>query len=204
MVAAGELSLDDGRYALAGPFLTRRERQDESRSGATRAWNGEWELAVVEGGRRSAVDRTALRRAMRDLRQAELREGVWLRPANLVADRLPEARSVVAAQCTGFTARPADAVADRLWDLDGWAATTRRLEADLAAHGPRLDDPDELAVGFLLSAAVLRHLQTDPLLPLDLLPGDWPGGSLRAAYERYDAGFKASWTTHLRELRRDD
>ncbi len=204
MVAAGELTLADGRYALAGPFLTRRERQDESRVGPERAWDGDWEMAVVEGERRSAADRTALRHAMRDLRLAELREGVWLRPANLDPDRLPEARAVVAAQCLALSTRPVEPLADRLWDLDGWAATARRLEAELAGHGPRLDDPAELAPGFLLSAAVLRHLQADPLLPAELLPPDWPGFSLREAYEAYDAAFKASWADHLRDLRRGD
>ena len=141
---------------------------------------------------------------MRDLRLAELREGVWLRPANLDPDRLPDARTVVTAQCVGLVARPDGDGAGRLWDLDAWAAGACRLEADLAAHGSLLDDPEQLAAGFLLSAAVLRHLQADPLLPADLLPADWPGRSLRAAYEAYDAGFKASWATHLRELRRDD
>jgi phenylacetic acid degradation operon negative regulatory protein len=200
MVAAGELTLDDGRYALAGRFLSRRQRQDESRSGQTRPWVGDWELAVVEGERRLASDRSALRRAMRDLRQAELREGVWLRPANLHPGRLPEARAVVATQCLAFTGRhenPA-ALAARLWDLDGWAAAARRLEAELTALGPRLDHPDQLAAGFVLSAAVLRHLQADPLLPPELLPPDWPGPSLRQGYETYDATFKSAWTTRLR------
>ena len=49
----------------------------------------------------------------------------------------------------------------------------------------------------MLSAAVLRHLQADPLLPDALLPGDWPGPGLRDAYEAYDADFKASWARHL-------
>ena len=204
MVAAGELTLDQGRYALAGPFLSRRERQDESRNGVGGPWDGEWEMAVVEGERRPAADRAALRAAMRALRFGELREGVWLRPANLEPGRLPEARAVVAGQCVGLVARPDGEPTHRLWDLDGWAEIARRLEADLVAHGPRLADPDELAAGFLLSATVLRHLQADPLLPAELLPDDWPGPALRDAYESFDATFKASWTTHLRALRRDD
>ena len=198
MVAAGELTVEGGHYALAGPFLARRERQDESRAGVDRAWNGDWELAVVEGERRPAADRAALRRAMRDLRLAELREGVWLRPANLGPGRLPEARAVVATQCLAFTGRPEDEPALRLWDLDGWAAAARRLEAELTALGPRLDHPDQLAAGFVLSAAVLRHLQADPLLPPELLPPYWPGPSLRQGYETYDATFKSAWTTRLR------
>ena len=203
MVAAGELTLEDGRYALAGPFLSRRQRQDESRVGRPERWDGDWEMAVVDGDRRSAVDRTALRRATKDLRLAALREGVWLRPANLDPERLAEARAVVTAQCLAFSARPVDVVADRLWPVDGWATVARRLEADLAVHGPRLDDPDELAAGFLLSAAVLRHLQADPLLPTELLRDDWPGPALRRTYEAYDATFKASWSTHLPALRRE-
>jgi len=198
MVAAGELTADDGRYALAGPFLSRRERQDESRAGLTAPWSGDWELAVVEGERRSAADRAALRAAMRALRLAELREGVWLRPANLDPGRLPEARAVTDAQCIGLVGRPdVDPVA-RLWDLEGWAATALRLAESLTGHEPQLQESDELAAGFLLSAAVLRHLQADPLLPAELLPVDWPGPRLRSAYEVYDATFKASWTSHLR------
>ncbi len=201
MVAAGELVADDGAYALAGPFLDRRERQDASRSGSTRGWTGDWELAIVEADRRSAADRAALRSAMRARRLAELREGVWVRPDNLNPDRLPAARSVIDAQCLSMTGRPqasADALVG-LWDLDGWATDARALAADLAAHRPRLEGRDELAPGFVLSAAVLRHLQADPLLPEELLAADWPGASLRSAYEAYDEAFKASWSRHLRQ-----
>jgi len=37
---------------------------------------------------------------------------------------------------------------------------------------------------FLLLIAAARHLRTDPMLPDDLLPNDWPGERLRAAYDR--------------------
>ncbi len=201
MVAAGELVVDDGAYELAGPFLARRERQDESRAGADAGWTGDWELAVVEGERRSASDRAQLRAAMRALRRAELREGVWLRPANLAPDRLPDAQAVAAAQCRTFTARPdddAEEVVSRLWDLAGWAGEARRLDDLLAAHEHKLDDPTELAPGFLLSARVLRHFQADPLLPAALVPADWPGIDLRSTYERYDSAFKGSWADHFR------
>ena len=199
MAAAGELVLDDGGYALAGPFLARQERQDESRSGATVAWEGDWDLAVVEGERRPAADRAALRRATRALRLAELREGVWLRPANLDPDRLPASRAVLAAQCLAITGRPADAVAARLWDLDGWAGSAHAHERLLADLEPRLGaDPDVLRRAFVALATVLRHFQADPLLPEALLPRDWPGPALRAGYERADAAFKAAWSSQLR------
>ncbi|WP_320776574.1 PaaX family transcriptional regulator C-terminal domain-containing protein, partial [Streptomyces sp. CRN 30] len=34
-------------------------------------------------------------------------------------------------------------------------------------------------------AAAVRHLLADPVLPPDLLPADWPGTALRAAYTAY-------------------
>jgi phenylacetic acid degradation operon negative regulatory protein len=198
MVAAGELVADDGAYELAGPFLVRRERQDESRVAAVRPWDGSWSIAVVDVERRSAGDRAALRQAMAALRHAELREGVWLRPDNLDPGRLPEARAVVAAQCLAITGRPEDAVAGRLWDLDGWAARAVRFVDDLEGHERALGDDGALADGFVLSAAVLRHLQADPLLPAELLPSTWPGGPLRAVYERYDTAFKTAWSSASR------
>jgi phenylacetic acid degradation operon negative regulatory protein len=52
-------------------------------------------------------------------------------------------------------------------------------------------DPAELAAGFVTSAAVLRHLQADPLLPDALLPSGWPGAALRTEYDRYDAAYRS-------------
>jgi phenylacetic acid degradation operon negative regulatory protein len=198
MVTAGELTGDGRAYELAGPFLTRQARQDESRAGAPSGWSGEWELAVVDAERRAAADRAELRAAMRALRLAELRAGVWLRPDNLDPARLPDARAVVAAQCRTLRSRPDDdptELAARLWDLEGWAATAERLVADLATSEARLagGDPEALAPGFVLSASVLRHFQADPLLPQTLLPDRWPGPGLRAAYEAYDATFQGAW-----------
>ncbi len=198
MIAAGELTGDGRAYELAGPFLTRQARQDESRAGAPAAWSGEWELAVVDAERRAASDRAELRAAMKALRLAELREGVWLRPDNLARDRLPDARAVVTGQCRLLRSRPDDdpaTLAARLWDLAGWAQGAERLAADLATTEARLSagDPDALAPGFVLSATVLRHFQADPLLPAELLPVGWPGPDLRAAYEAYDATFQAAW-----------
>jgi phenylacetic acid degradation operon negative regulatory protein len=198
MVAAGELEADGGRYRLTGRLLGRQARQDESRAGATRAWRGGWRLAVVAVERRAAGERAELRAAMAALRTAEGREGVWLRPDNLDPDRLPEARAVADRQCTWFSASPdgdQPALAASLWDLDGWATAARDLVARMSASLGDLEagDTATLAPGFVLSAAVLRHLQADPLLPAGLLPAGWPGDDLRRAYDRYDAAYRAVW-----------
>lgn len=186
MVAAGELAADgDGRYRLTAPRLLERQARQEAR---TRAWRGRaWRFAFVSGGRRPAAERTSLRNAMKALRMAELREGVWLRPDNLEQPPLPEAQAAVEAQCLQATGRPDEddqALAARLWDLGAWADEAEALRR-------RLTEKVELAPGFVLSAAVLRHLQADPLLPAELLPADWPGAALRDDYGVWDRAYRA-------------
>ncbi len=62
-------------------------------------------------------------------------------------------------------------------------------------------DTAGLAHGFRLSVAVVRHLQTDPLLPDDLLPPDWPGDRLRRRYERHDESYKRRLAASLHGAR---
>jgi phenylacetic acid degradation operon negative regulatory protein len=196
MVAAGELVPDGDGHRLAGPLLDRQVRQEASRAGSTWPWTGAWRTAIVAGDARSAPARADLRRAMGALRFAEMREGVWLRPDNLGRGLLAEAEAVADAQCRWLSSEVDDptALAAQLWDLPAWAARARDLGDRVAALLEPLaaGDPDALAPGFVLSAAVLRHLQADPLLPDPLLPADWPGAALRHDYERYDTAFKAT------------
>ncbi|NUP68879.1 MAG: PaaX domain-containing protein, C- domain protein [Nonomuraea sp.] len=186
MVAAGDLTQLGGRYTLSERLVERQARQDESRDPHTRPWDGSWEVAVVTAERRAPADRAAFRHTMAALRLAELREGTWMRPANLVR-AWPE---TVSAQCTLIDGRPREDPTQLLWDLDGWAAEARRLER-------ALDRADGLAEGFLVSAAVLRHLLADPLLPDELLPSGWPGAELRARYDDFDRRYREVLRHHM-------
>ena len=208
MVADGSLVLDADRrtYRVGGRLAARLARQGEGRSteGWSAPWDGTWDQAVVVDGARSAPARAALRAAARTLRLGQLREGVWLRPANLDPGRHPGATQVVADQTMALVARPAEpvALAATLWDLSGWARTARLLEGLLVRYLDVLedgDDPAALADGFLLSASVLRHLVADPLLPAELTGASWPGESLRAVYDAYDRRYKARWRDWFRE-----
>ncbi len=203
MLATGELELDGGSYRLAGDLLARQARQDASRRAEQRSWRGDWEMAVARAEPRPAAARAELREAMRRLRLASLREGVWLRPDNLDRGRAPGSSEVVAEQCLIFAIRaPAEpaTLAAELWDLDEWNSTARRLITELERDLPALErgDPSGLADGFVLAAGVLRHLLADPLLPAPLLPDEWAGDELRAVYDRYDVAFKATWGREFR------
>jgi phenylacetic acid degradation operon negative regulatory protein len=194
MVGAGEAVGEDGGYRLVGRLVDRQRRQDASRAARVRPWDGTWELASVDGGRRSAADRAALRSAVVELRLAELREGLWGRPDNLDPDRSPAAADVVDRWCRGWHgARPSPApVVEELWDLIGWATEAEELRAAMAElEGPLAEgDARFLAEGFVVSAAVLRLLQADPLLPTELLGAWWPGDALRQDYDRYDQAYR--------------
>jgi phenylacetic acid degradation operon negative regulatory protein len=189
MVASGETMTDGaGRYRLTGHLAARQSRQSASRAGTTTRYDGEWWLAVVTTSGSSAEVRASRRRALSYGRLAELREGVWMRPAN-VSFRVPDAFD---GDVELMTARPDGAfeLAQRLWDLPAWSARAALLLERLEGLHP--DGPDALAPGFELSAAVLRHLQADPLLPPALLPQNWPGEPLRVAYDGWDARYRAT------------
>ena len=198
MVARGELTTDgDGRYELAGHLVARQGRQQASRAADRVEWSGRWRMAVVTADGRGAADRAGLRRVMAALRYANQREGVWMRPDNLPADRLPDARATADAQCYWFSVQPDGddgALAAALWDLDGWSRRATALRRDMAHLVDRLENDDHTALrpGFVVSAAILRHFQADPLLPAELLDRHWPGARLRADYDRYDAAYRGA------------
>jgi phenylacetic acid degradation operon negative regulatory protein len=82
-----------------------------------------------------------------------------------------------------------------MFPLGTWSSDARRLTAALTAEldaGPPDDhDANEvLRYHFTLSIAVVRHLQLDPLLPVELLPDDWPANDLRTTYRAFDHAFK--------------
>jgi phenylacetic acid degradation operon negative regulatory protein len=194
MLAAGEATSDGaGHYRLAGHLAARQARQSASRAGITTDYDGSWWLAVVTTTGSTAEVRGARRRGLSYARLAELREGVWMRPANVVVS-LPDSLKADVELMTAVP-RDADLLAGRLWDLTEWARHASELVAALDALAP--DGPEALAPGFELSAAVLRHLQADPLLPVQLEPPGWPGSRLRETYDGWDPRYRAtlrSWS----------
>lgn len=190
MVAAGDLERADHTYRLSHRLLDRQRRQDEAIAPKLLPWQGDWDIAVITVSGRSAADRAALRADLDLQRLGEVREGVWMRPANLSQEWPPH----LGGQIRRFTGRPdADpqGLARELWDLDGWARAADELLALFDEASRRVDR-------FTVTAAGIRHLLRDPALPTELLPSTWPGPALRAACAAYEAEFLALRATAVR------
>jgi len=178
MVGAGDLVRSADGYRLSERLLARQRRQDDSLRTPLCEWTGEWLVAVVTSVGTDARTRAALRTTMRRKRFGELREGVWMRPANLDSGLDGEITSRVRV----FTARDEAPghLAGELWNLADWARIGQRLLGDM-------DAASDVPSRFVVAAAMVRHLLTDPMLPAELLPSDWPGAALRNAYRDFAA-----------------
>ena len=178
MVGAGDLIRSADGYRLSDRLLARQRRQDDAMRPRTRAWRGEWLMVVVTSVGTDARSRASLRSTMHDKRFGELREGVWMRPDNLD----PDLDADVADRVRVLRARDDAPVqlAAELWDLPAWAETGHRLLGDMTAA-------QNVPGRFAVAAAMVRHLLTDPMLPAELLPADWPGTRLRDAYHDFAA-----------------
>ncbi|HET6915687.1 MAG TPA: PaaX family transcriptional regulator C-terminal domain-containing protein [Acidimicrobiales bacterium] len=181
LCADGDVVAEDRGYRLTARLLARQRRQDEGHHPETKSWEGQWEIAIAAPNVRSAAERLALGNELVALRLAELRQGVWIRPANLTR-QWPEDLDGRALQFLGaatFGFGSLSELAAALWDLDAWG----RRAADLVTAMRRTHDR---AQRFMLATAMVRHFADDPVLPEALLPDGWPGADLRQAYADYE------------------
>jgi phenylacetic acid degradation operon negative regulatory protein len=178
MVSAGDLVRSEDGYRLSDRLLARQRRQDDAINPRLRNWDGTWTTLVITSVGTDARTRAALRTTLQDNRFGELREGVWLRPDNLDI-KLTQDISGRGRVMHTRDDDPAD-LATQLWDLPGWARIGRELLDEMAGA-------TDIPARFVAAAAMVRHLLTDPVLPDELLPRDWPGAALRDAYTNFAA-----------------
>ncbi|GBE66804.1 hypothetical protein MFM001_32660 [Mycobacterium sp. MFM001] len=178
MVSNGDLIRSADGYRLSDRLLARQRRQDEAISLRVKPWRGYWTTLIVTSIGTDARTRAALRTTLHDKRFGELREGVWMRPDNLPLELDAEIRGRLRILKARDDAP--DELAGRLWDLPGWSQAGHDLLDEMAAA------PD-IPGRFVVAAAMVRHLLSDPMLPTELLPADWPGAQVRAAYHDFAA-----------------
>lgn len=148
-------------------------------------WSGSWHLVVVDGdGDRRRRDRVAA--SLGYLGYGRLAPGTWASPWR--SPELADALADHGASWTGWTAQPeevdAAALTARLWDLDA-------LGRAYLDFGATLPDPDRLAdlepaAAYALRAELVhewrKFLFRDPGLPVEVLPPDWPGQTVRETF----------------------
>jgi len=178
MVSAGDLVRSADGYRLSDRLLARQRRQDDAMRPPLRPWHGHWTTLIVTSVGTDPRTRAALRTTLHHKRFGELREGVWMRPDNLEFDVAVEIRARMRIMQARDDA-PAE-LAGQLWDLPSWAGTGQRLVAEMSRAG-------DVPARFVVAAAIVRHLLTDPVLPDELLPAEWPGTRLRTAYNDFAA-----------------
>ncbi|MGW5106368.1 PaaX domain-containing protein, C- domain protein [Nocardia sp. NPDC004123] len=180
MVSGGDLTRTHEGFRLSEPLLERRQQVLHEVEQGTRPWDGDWEVVVVAGTGRDPGDRAALRTRLARLRLAELREGVWLRPANLT--RSLELGDAPVEIFVGRPGRPADELLELLWDLPAWEAQSQRLLELIERAESTVDR-------FTVATAIVRHLLTDPLLPQQLRPVQWTADRLHEVWIAYQDEF---------------
>lgn len=185
MVERGELVVDGGTYRLTGPLLERKAAQDIGRRPPPARWDGAWWVAVVTTPTRRVGERRRFRMTMTNHRMGELRPDTWMRPANLEG---PPVIGGVALLRGELRDDDAGALVQRLWALDDLAALGVQLASraadvmsELGTH-PRAAFPDAIEV----TAAIVRALRADPLLPPSLIPPAWPFDGLRVVHRELD------------------
>lgn len=187
------VELDGARgYALTDRAV-RRLDEAAARIYRTResGWKGSWDLLVLTSPPPRA-GRERLASALSFLGYAALTESTWISPhASPEAGQVVAAEGAVAARFEGYDDEPI-ALARRAWDLDrlgsayaAWQAEAQRLVADPeSALGlpPLAEDERAFAVRSHLVHEWRKFLFSDPGLPVELLPADWPGHDAAAFF----------------------
>lgn len=177
----GDVVAEGRQYRLSDRLIDRQRQQDESRAPATRPWRGHWEMVLLEPDQVDPALQAAVGAQLTRLKLGEFRPGVWMRPANLRRPWPPPHRGqgwyLNTRTIVGGSDGPG--LAAWIWDLTAWVD---RAEALLAAWATSVGP----APRFVLAAAMVRHLQADPILPVALLPAGWPGSRLRDAYAAFE------------------
>lgn len=196
MASGGDLVLNPA----AIPMLERGDR----RIFAVRSMHAgdEWMLvsATIPETRRDL--RHQLRRRLQYLGAGAVSAGLWILPGHLdaeVADLLDE----IGARAFATLFRTADPrppvplaqAASSWWDLDALRAEHERFLASVGDLD--LSAPFAAYTRLLDSWRVLPY--TDPGLPAELLPDDWPGARSVEAFQRLRAGLADAALAHVRD-----
>jgi phenylacetic acid degradation operon negative regulatory protein len=149
----------------------------------TDPWDGRWHLALVDqpAGR---PERQRLRADLAFIGYAELTPHTWISPFHRA--ELAEVLDRVGASARLVRADEVEPSPIGAWDLPGLAASYRSFleAADALVTSTGEDDQGAFAARFRLVHEWRKFLFTDPGLPPELLPEDWPGHAAAELFTR--------------------
>jgi phenylacetic acid degradation operon negative regulatory protein len=197
MVANGEVVHDQAQYRLAGRLLDLQRAQDAGRRAPGVGWNGTWHTIVVAADHRSATERRWFRSLMANHRFGELRPDIWIRPNNLGPPPTGAGWICTSGEVSGIEPY---GLAERIWELDTLATVARRSLRRLDEIEADTDWADQRSIPrvFTEAATVLRFLRSDPLLPSELVPAEWPFDQLRLRYDSFEHAHQLQLRAFLR------
>jgi phenylacetic acid degradation operon negative regulatory protein len=154
-------------------------------------WNGAWTFVAFSLPEEARQQRPILRSRLRMLGFAPLFDGLWVSPFEPTRDLSPELDAFPDAKSTVLVGHP-DVGEGRIEPLSAWSFDdTRRLYDDfLAEFGPVQGATRQGTVG--ATEALVARIRavynwfvianTDPDLPAELLPSDWPRMAARKLF----------------------
>jgi phenylacetic acid degradation operon negative regulatory protein len=207
----------DGRFSSYR--LTREAAIDLSKGGTaigtigadSEQWDGSWTVVVFSMPEQESTRRRALREHLRWNGYAALYDGVWISPDPLSLAGRAELAAAARGAVTVFRAQHLDLQADvdrdpvEAWDVPGIA---KEYEMFIDRWSPLLP---RIAAGQVTGVAAVRTRTEvmdvyrrfpvlDPMLPVRLLPPDWPRRRAREVFVAIYDGLLEPAQDHVRAV----
>lgn len=175
------------------------------------SWDGWWTLIAFSLPQAASAERRALRGQLRWLGFAPLYDGLWVSPHELHPPHVAMLSMVAAGATSVFRARHVDVagIANRR-PIDAWdiAALAREYDSFIQRWSPLLP---RIRAGEVTGAAAVRTRTEvmdayrrfpllDPLLPIELMPPDWPRARAREVFVAVYDGLAAPAEEHVRAV----
>lgn len=152
---------------------------------SNKKWDGKWRVVIYDIAEVSKGLRENLRRKLRELGFGMMQESVWISPHDIIADFTEYLESqkltemVYMFEARKLLAGDAKKLARKVWPLDEINKQYANIYTR-ATHSGR----NTQSVLKKLRSEYLEIMIRDPLLPKELLPGDWNGECAKKLMKR--------------------
>lgn len=175
------------------------------------AWDGWWTLVAFSVPERESTRRRALRTALRWRGFAPLYDAVWASPHPLTPKGRVELAELAPGSVSVFRARQVDLETEanrnpvEAWDLSGIAEQYEVFIRRWSGLLPRISAGEVTGAAAVRARTEVmntyRHFPVlDPLLPIELLPADWPRSRAREVCVAVYDGLAHPAQEHVRSV----